>query len=90
MSVQSRCDGSDGKAKDSGLNGSEFNPRPRQDNFSCFLLVALEPLRSASKYVFAVLLQKHVTMVMEMERKVLYPLSLRYVQVPVTIQETAD
>ena len=41
-----RCDGSDGKAKDSGLQGSGFNPQPRQ--VLVFRLVSLEPMRSTS------------------------------------------
>ena len=39
---ETRCDGSDGKAEDSGLKGPRFNPQPRQENFTCFWLVALE------------------------------------------------
>ena len=61
--------GSYGKAEDSGLKGLGFNPLPRQDNFSCFQLVASEPMRSAVK-VFARLLQMHVIIVTEMEKKV--------------------
>ena len=45
------CDGSDGKAEDSGLKGFGFNPPRRQENFSSFQLFALEPMRSASKYL---------------------------------------
>ena len=45
------CDGSDGKAENSGLKGPWFNSPLRQENFSCFQLVALEPMRSAPKYL---------------------------------------
>ena len=44
----SSCDSSDGKAEYSELKGLGFNPGSRQDYFSCFRLVALEPMRSAS------------------------------------------
>ena len=46
---RSSVDGSDGKAKDSELNGPWFNPLPRKEFF--FWLVDLEPFRSASKYL---------------------------------------
>ena len=48
------CNDSDDKAEDSGLKGSVFNPWLRQDKFknifSCFQLVALEPMGSTCKY----------------------------------------
>ena len=50
-----RCDGSDGKAEDSGLKGLGLNHGPRQEKykniFSCFGLLALWPMRSDSKYL---------------------------------------
>ena len=47
-----RCDGSDGKEKDSGLKGCGSIPgqgkKNRKNIFYCFQLVALEPMRSLS------------------------------------------
>ena len=34
-----------------GLKGPEFNPQRKQENFTCFLLVALGPMRSTSNYL---------------------------------------
>ena len=51
-----RCDGSAtsvGKA-DLGLKGPGFNPPPRQDNFSYFKWLALEPMTSTCNCHIAV------------------------------------
>ena len=56
------CDGSGGKTEDLGLKGPGLNPWPRQEKlknmFSCFWLVALEPMRSTLS--ICILLQIHM------------------------------
>ena len=63
--------------------GPGFNPiRSKKNIFSCFQFVALEPMRSTSKCVH-VIINNH-----KWRRR--HAFSVRWVQVPVTIQETGD
>ena len=87
--MMKRCDGSDGQAKDSGLIGPWFNLRLMQEKQKRFYHVfgwLLRNLCDPPLSVCCISANTHDNKQSRKQRK-RYPLSLRCVQVPLTIKE---